>query len=498
LAGATGAAGLGLGGRPRPALHAVNPIKPNPAASFHRMLILRPAPWTPSARSDWVRRRDGNLPRYEKRRNCWSEFAELANMARSTRLPLGLAALTCACAVPGPGNSPPEPRRPVSAPPTARAVDVKALSAREAGFLRRFQVTAPRNRFRVQVRAAAPPVASVHDGATLVEMPIGSEQPIRCQVFDERVRVASTFARLLAKASKVATVERVEPWKVEVIKETPITFARLFYSTEGLHGPLVGELKAALHSTPAHAVLCYHDELGYEQTFLDEARAFSQSITHADEPAPTPAFTTIRVARLDGMAVGFEQTTAERDRDPARIADTLALLVPVSKSELTFVDAETVRHIDGAGRLIDGTWTVLADGATKMNVELRRENDRAYRYAGETDGGPLSGRFELRPNESLAGEFVPPRKLGEKAATGRNFAAPFLTYDPRVDATRPVRGRYFRDATDPAFTMHEELGAARRLETVDDLGVLKDGELALGTTSLLLERVFSRGTPWAP
>jgi hypothetical protein len=370
------------------------------------------------------------------------------------------------------------------------------LSTREAGFLRRFPVTAPGNRFKVQVRAAAPPSTTGHDDSTVVEMPIGSQEPIRCEVFDGAVRPASTFARLFATTSKVATVEHVEPWMVEVIKETPITFARLFYSPEGRSGSVVGELKVALHSGSPHPVLCYHDELGYEQTFLDEARAFSQSITHVDEHAAVPSFTSIRIARANGAAVGFEQTTAERDGDPARIVTTSALLVPVSPTELRFVDTEGVQHIDGRGNVVKGTWTVIADGTTKLHVQLEREGARSYQYSGELDGSSLSGRFELRRSENLTDDLAPLKKLGEKVLGGRSFVIEFVTYAPLVDPTRAVRGRYFRNATDAAFTVHLELAGVSTIDTVDELGLVKDAELAFGPTTLLLERVFVRGTPW--
>jgi hypothetical protein len=419
-------------------------------------------------------------------------------MVRSNRSLLGLAALLCSCAARSNADPSPRPSSPTGwAPPVRQKPDgVKALAAREAGFLRRFKVVSPGNRFKVQVRAVAPPSASAEGGSTVVEMPIGSGEPIRCRVFDEAIRPASAFAQLFKAASRAATVEHVEPWTVEVIKETPILFARLFYSAEGRHGPLVGELKAALHTTAPHPVLCYHDELGYEQTFLDEARAFSQSVTHAGEVAVVPTFTAIRIARENGASVGFECTTAERDRDPARVVTTSALMVPASPTELRFLDAEAARHVDASGRIVDGTWTVVIDGETKLRVDLARERERAYRYSGELDGNTVSGRFELRRKEHLTDDLFPLKALAEKVLDGRSFAIDFVSYAPLVDPTRPVHGRFYREATDPTFTVHRDIDGVSTIDTVDESGALKDGELQFGGTTLLLERVFFRGTPW--
>jgi hypothetical protein len=419
-------------------------------------------------------------------------------MARSSRLLFGVGALLRSCALGAPADAPRWPSNPTRLSPVRRKAPAgEAFSTREAGFLRRFQLVAPGNRFKVQVRAIAPPSAVAEADGTVVEMAIGSIEPIRCKVFDEAIHPASAIARLFATAPRVATVDRVEPWTVEVIKEAPITFARLFYSTEREGGSLAGELKAALHAASPHPVLCYHDELGYEQTFLDEARAFSVSITHAGEPAATPTFTEIRIARVNGAAVGFEQTTAERDRDPARIVATSALMVPTSPAALRFLDTETVQHVDASGRIVDGVWTVVEAGATKLHVELERERTRAYRYAGELEGRALSGRFELRGSESLTDDLTPLNELREKVLSGRSFTIEFVTYAPLVDPERAVRGRFYRSTSDPTSTVRRDVGGAQSIHTVDEVGLLKDGELVLGETTLLLERVFSRGTPWS-
>src|SRR5579871_3120420 len=111
-------------------------------------------------------------------------------MLFSYRLLFGAAALVCSCAARRASDASAGPSNPADTVPPARreAPEVKPPPRREAGFLQRFHVTAPGGRFRVQVRAAAPPSTSAQSDRVVVEIPVGGNEPIRCEVFDEALR----------------------------------------------------------------------------------------------------------------------------------------------------------------------------------------------------------------------------------------------------------------------------------------------------------------------
>src|SRR5437870_4730300 len=80
-------------------------------------------------------------------------------------------------------EAPPAPSASAAAPtPPSPPVDVDAMLAREAADLVPTDVKGPAGAFTARVSSKGAPEATLNDRVATVEIPIGADTPVRCQV----------------------------------------------------------------------------------------------------------------------------------------------------------------------------------------------------------------------------------------------------------------------------------------------------------------------------
>ena len=175
--------------------------------------------------------------------------------------------LLAGCAKQKPASEPAaNEQRPEAASAAGGKPDFDALAAREATGLSEQRVTGPNKSFTATVRASAPPKVSLDGNVAIVEIPIGSGGPMRCQVFSEVLDAGGTVSAVLADAAKRVELQQVAPWAIEVVNEVPTSFVHAIYTMQTPRGKAAGEVKLAVHAPADSPVLCLHDEMGYEKT----------------------------------------------------------------------------------------------------------------------------------------------------------------------------------------------------------------------------------------
>lgn len=410
---------------------------------------------------------------------------------------IGAAALLAACAKTTPASGPatasgPEAEKSGPATTAQGTPDFEALGAREASGLSEHRVTGPNKSFTATVRAAAPPKVSVEGKVAIVEIPIGSGDPIRCQVVNDALDAGGTVAGILTNASKKVQFAKVAPWAIEAVKEIPTTFVHALYTTQSPKGKAAGELKLAVHAPADRPIICVHDEFGYEKTFLESAKAFCDSIEYPDKVV-APSYAELQIARINGAPVGFSKTTIAVEGAKRRYTDVTTLLLPALANELQVEDNYSVEVVDQDLRLDTGAWVTASSGHIDLNVQVKRVKGGSYHYGGEFQGKKIDGDFKTKDGKGLPSSLSIARELSGRGKGSAPFSFEAASYHPSVDPTTPMVTKYFRERGDAESSVRQQMGKTTMTGILDELGVLKKGEMPIGGASLTLERTFVRG-----
>src|SRR5262249_32822183 len=147
-------------------------------------------------------------------------------------------------------------------------------------------------------------------------IPIGTEAPISCIVFDKKIdgaRGLVAFIRLIKERAKAGTaIQEIVPTDAGAIGETAYAMAALSYTTPSAKGLLGGLTKMMIRPDDDVPLLCFHDEVGYLATFKRVTQGLALSLK-ARQPTPPPAFVEIQVMRLGELPIGYERRTITTD-----------------------------------------------------------------------------------------------------------------------------------------------------------------------------------------
>jgi hypothetical protein len=409
---------------------------------------------------------------------------------------IGAAVVLAACAKPKPASGPTsgpasESEKPASATGPDK-LDFAALGAREATGLSEHRVAGPNKSFTATVRASAPPKVSVEGQVVIVDIPIGSGEPIRCQVVSEAVDAGGTVGGILANASKKVQVAKVAPWAIEAVKEAPTTFVHALYTTQSPKGKAAGELKLAVHAPADRPIICVHDEFGYEKTFLEGAKAFCDSIEYPQKVV-APSYAELQIAKINGVPVGFSKTTITFEGAKRRFTDTTTMLVPAAANELQVEDNYSIEVVDRDLRLDTGAWVSASGGHVDLNMQVKRGKGGSYHYVGEFQGKKVEGDFKTKDGKGLPSNLSIARELSVRAKGSAPFSFEAASYHPTLDPTTPMVTKYFRERGDSDFSVRQQVGKTTITGILDELGVMKKAEMPIGGAHLTLERTFVRG-----
>lgn len=413
-------------------------------------------------------------------------------------------ALSCACAKkPAESANDARPPEPTSASgegapaPAAEGAspDFDTLMAREATGLAPTELQGPNGAFTARASSAGAVQSAVTEGIAVVEIPIGSQAPVRCQVFAEDVDPGGTFAGLFTAARTKVEFQRMVPTSVKVVAGAPAAFVRAVYVTAGPRGKALGELKAMFVAAPGHSLLCFHDEVGYEKTFFKVATEFGESIQHKGETRPAPQLLEVGQATIQDVPVGYSRNLTLKDKGKLSHVVTAFIMAPVSEKELRFGDYVEVHELDAAGRVKNGVWAVATNGQLELNVKVEQVKGGEYKYTGESKGKPLSGTFTTKDKKPLAGYLPTARALAPHAKDKKPFSLESLEYNPDVDPTQPTTVRYYRKDGDEAGSVRVTRPNGEKTGVLDQHGLIEKAKMPAGPTTMDLARLLVQGKP---
>ncbi len=388
---------------------------------------------------------------------------------------------------------------PPSTAPQARAPESEAAAAIQKAMERELAPLAAKafatpSGIRGSVEAATAPEVKVADGAEELAISLGTEQSLTCTFFAKRVDVGATTWRLAESVKKNLKLLMVRPVEISAVAGSALVVSELVYQTTTEKGPMVGQLKVAIYAHDGHSFLCLHDEPGYGKTFARAVKGLATSLQGGGEdPRAGARFAELAVMHIGGTPIGYSEHILWDRKGGGRVSTSYgAQLMPRGPADLVAVDSYSEEEIDAKDLLASGSYAHVTNGETDTTIHLTRgKNGKTFRYEGEKEGKPLRGTFATKAGLSTDLWFA--RRFAATAKAPRGD----LRHEAYSVEANPVAALPIVYRKDPAGARRAqmELGPIRIAGELDANGLFAIGEMPVGPTKLVVERVWSRGAP---
>jgi hypothetical protein len=375
---------------------------------------------------------------------------------------------------------------------------MEVLYEREAGALPSQLVRAPDGRWTASVPGLAPPDVVTIEGrrVVFVDTPIGSRTPVYCQVYDEELEIAGTIHQLLGMALQDRQVDSMVPWAVTIDNGHPAAWLEVFYTVDRPgNGKAGGLLKLAISAREDHPILCFHEEVGYKESFRRVVQEFFRSF-EPSQRAAEPNYLDVMIRYLDDVPIGFKKSVSieEKELDGYQRWITHAMLMaPVGDAKLQLKDDLEIAILDTTGHVAFGRWTTVLDGKLMLDLELERVEGNLYRYAGQLRGEPRNGEFRTMDPQGLSGAPLTARTLATHLARSSGFSLEREEYVPAMDPAAPYRVIYYHHAEDSPGLVRLQIGDVEILRVVDEHGMLQEERLRLPGYRFRVHRELRQG-----
>jgi hypothetical protein len=366
-------------------------------------------------------------------------------------------------------------------------LNLDELLGREVRPLPQRRVAFPNPTWSAKVEAEGSPAVSQLESTTVVDIPIGTQDPVRCYVYADDVDPGGTLGRVLGDASKQVEYERILPVEVMVAAEAPALQVAALYTTQGpLGDPVAGQLELLFHALPGHPVMCMHDELGYTKSFRRVALGFSSSLRTELAP-PAPRWLEVQVARIGSTPVGFtRRALVATEAGGARTLETSSFMLPMADRTWVFEDEGSYAELDSAGRIQHAVFAQFSGGRELLNLSIRRF-DGGYQVQGKRAGEHVSAAFRTRDPQGLPGPTLVGRWLGQ------NDRVEVEEFRPNLNPAEPVTVTYQRMSSTPP-RVAARLGPMELVGRLDARGLFDHVELTANRTTTVFDRVLLRET----
>jgi len=205
------------------------------------------------------------------------------------------------------------------------------------------------------VEAVSAPTVTKEQTAWQVTLPLGTLAPITCIVHAEAIDGAGSLSKLIQtirEGAKDIKIEAIVPTAAGAVGETGYMTALMTYSKQTPGGLLGGQVKMMVRPDDNVSLICFHDEVGYVETFKRVTLGLARSLK-AKKPHAVPQFVEIQVAHVGDIPVGFDRRTIENDGPGQKIDETVScMLLPVSADQLNAEDHIDIERSTAAGRVL--------------------------------------------------------------------------------------------------------------------------------------------------
>jgi len=380
---------------------------------------------------------------------------------------------------------------------------LKDARAREGKFPALAEIKSKDGWFKLRAPGKVTKAIEKAEGSYSVEIDIGGDAPVLCEVFPESVDLANGLRVTYENAIKAieANHGKIEARGLETSDAGsfgPVPYIKLswLYRVAGPQGGgLLGNLKQFIMEKGTAAVYCVHNDLGYTKTFATITQAFAETF-ETQEPAPAPHFVEISTASMSGTKLGVTISTLERDADgDTKARQSTALLIATNDGNVQSQDSTQVNWVRPDNSLINALNTEVSNGEVSNSLSLKQGEDGIWVVEGEVQGKAVKANLpkDAKPGNWLAQSKELRTLLAEPKVVGREHSMDIWISENPAKLTAAKTKVLAKKGEQ--FTARGEIGTITANLTLDKAtGTASSAEIKIGPIDMKLERVYISGS----
>jgi hypothetical protein len=379
---------------------------------------------------------------------------------------------------------------------------LKDARARESKSLKPAVLQSKDGWFKARVPGKLVNTVEKVEGSYSVELDIGSDARVYCEVFPEGIDLGNALRLTLNNAVKdiEATQGKIEFRGLEQADAGsygPVPYIQLtwLYRVTAPDGARLGAFKQYVMEKGAHGVYCSHNDLGFTRTFNAITRGFAETL-ETQQPAPVPYYVEIATASMSGVKIGVVATTLERDSDgDTRARQLTSMLIATEDGAVQSQDSTHINWVRPDGSLINAVNTDVANGELENNLGLKL-NEGSWVVEGEIQGKAVKAKLpkNAQPGTWVAQAHELRALMAAPDAVGREHTMN-LWIAENPDKLTLAKTKLLARQGDKHFTARGEIGSiAADLVLESASGMASAADLKIGPVQIKLERVFVQGS----
>lgn len=334
------------------------------------------------------------------------------------------------------------------------------------------------------------------EGSWYFSSNIGTDSPLECAYYEEPLNIAQATSEV-ADNIVAAMVNAHGPMKSKALMAAsvghnegrPVLALEWLYTVGKENNVQAGLAKVRSTTIGDTVLLCWHNELGYRETF---ERAFDSVVSSAKGvEVETPYYQSLYLQSLDDKPIGFVQMSFIEDADgDTRSTVVNASLLAVDNKTLSTTDSATVGYSTPTGSLINALASSANNGETTFNLKLDPVEGEQWRVSGEYQGKALD--VPLQSGGDIISELGQVLAIAALQQTADQNEVVLNTWLPDVDPTKFIPAEIVLDAKDPSSGQMAVSGIEMSVK-LDDSGNMLQGTGKLAQFEVGVELVWEQG-----
>lgn len=328
---------------------------------------------------------------------------------------------------------------------------------RESSDLKPHDVLTKEQGLKFQVRASkAPQVELVKDKASYyyASVDIGSLSPVECFFYATDISPATSLKTITNNLFDSKEIGKIKDRKTSflsagMVEGYPWLMLQTAFRVEDQGKNLLGNVKAIVGTKEVGNVICIHNEVGYQETFMNVFSDILKSFEYPQVPKGDLIYKSIVLVTIKNLPVGYTYKFIGLNQYRyLSWVEKGSLLIPVDDSNVAALDDLALEFADKEGRLNYGLYKAEENGSTSHLIELSTLDYKNYVVKGAKEGKEVDKEFTLdKPIFSNAHvpALISKRFFKEDL---KYFSVPVYSPDQKLDA--PTLLRLKLEKTNPA------------------------------------------------
>jgi hypothetical protein len=379
---------------------------------------------------------------------------------------------------------------------------LKDARARESKSLKPAEINSKDGWFKARTPGKLVNKIDKAEGSYSVELDIGGDASVYCEVFPDgvdlanalRVTLENTFKDIESSQGKIEA-RALEGRGAGAYGAVPYITLTWLYRVASPEGPRAGSLKQIIMEKGKAGVYCAHNDLGFSRTFATISQAFAETL-ETREPAAAPHFLEISTASLSGAKIGVAVSTLERDSEgDIKARQMTAMLIATNDGAVQSEDSMQINWVRPDGSLINAVSTDASNGELSNSLTLNEE-EGTWIVEGEVQGKAVRTTLpkDARPGNWVAQAQQLRALMAGPDAVGREHSMGIWIAENPEKLTL-ARTRILAKA-DNQYTARGEIGSISANLTLDKAsGTASAADIKVGPVNMNLERVYVSGSP---